>query len=65
MKRYGRAGENIAMSTSATAADFVKMWMDSPGHRENILRAQFRYTGLGVYGDGEAFYATQVFSSQH
>ena len=63
MKRYGWACENIAMSTSATAEDFVKMWMESPGHRENIQRAQFRHTGLGVYSDGEKFYATQVFSS--
>ena len=64
MKRYGWAGENIAMSSSASPRDFVKMWMDSPGHRENILRAQFQFTGIGVYGDGETFYATQVFSSQ-
>ncbi|MBM4371047.1 MAG: CAP domain-containing protein [Deltaproteobacteria bacterium] len=63
MKSWGWAGENIAMSTSAKAEDFVQMWMDSPGHRENILRPQFRYTGIGVYGDGERFYATQVFSS--
>jgi len=60
---YGWAGENIAMSSAASAAQFVKLWMDSPGHRANILRPEFKYTGVGVYGTGSQAYATQVFSS--
>ena len=64
LKNYGWAGENIAMSTAATAEQFVRMWMESPGHRANILRAEFKFTGVGVFGSGSTFYATQVFSSK-
>jgi uncharacterized protein YkwD len=42
-------GENLAWATGskATAAQIVQMWMASPGHRANILRATFRRIGLG------------------
>lgn len=62
--RYGAAGENIAMTSApdGVAARFVKMWMDSPGHRRNILDPRFKISGLGVFGDGSVIYATQVFA---
>jgi uncharacterized protein YkwD len=43
-------GENIAWGTLwlATPNAIVKAWMESPGHRANILDAGFRYTGVGV-----------------
>lgn len=43
-------GENIAWATAelATPAEIVTAWMNSPGHRENILRRQFREIGVGV-----------------
>jgi uncharacterized protein YkwD len=49
----GRAwsiGENIAWGTGplATAAEIHAAWMRSPGHRANILRAQYREIGIGV-----------------
>jgi uncharacterized protein YkwD len=31
------------------AADVVARWMDSPGHRANILNPRFRLLGLGVH----------------
>ena len=43
--RYYIAGENIAAGNS-TAAKVVQQWMNSPGHRANILRSE--YTELGV-----------------
>ena len=61
--KFGWAGENIAMSTAASAERFVQMWMDSPGHRANILKPEFEFSGIGVYGSGSSFHATQVFSS--
>ena len=61
--KYGWAGENIAMSTAASAERFVQMWMDSPGHRANILKPEFEFSGIGVYGSGQSFHATQLFSS--
>jgi uncharacterized protein YkwD len=55
-------GENIALGTMqlATPAAIVESWMKSPGHRANILDAEFRDSGLGVvaraperYGRGQ------------
>jgi uncharacterized protein YkwD len=42
-------GENLAWATGsrATATRIVRMWMESPGHRANILRAAFTRIGLG------------------
>jgi uncharacterized protein YkwD len=43
-------GENIAWGTLwlGTPRAIVKAWMQSPGHRANILDEAFRYTGVGV-----------------
>jgi len=47
---YRVAGENIAMGQKSPAA-VVAAWMNSPGHRSNILglEANFNYIGVGVY----------------
>jgi len=46
---YRVAGENIAMGQRSPAA-VVAAWMNSPGHRSNILglQANFNYIGVGV-----------------
>ena len=46
-------GENIAWGTLwlGTPRGIVKAWMESPGHRANILNGSFRYTGVGVDPD--------------
>ena len=43
-------GENIAWGSMdyATPASIVKGWMNSPGHRANILNARFKEIGLGI-----------------
>jgi uncharacterized protein YkwD len=43
-------GENIAWGTLwlATPRAIVESWMQSPGHRENILDPSYRDTGIGV-----------------
>ena len=43
---YKTAGENIAGNSSNTGA--VNAWMNSEGHRANILNSSFNYTGIGV-----------------
>jgi len=43
---YKTAGENIAGNSSNSSA--VNAWMNSPGHRANILNGSFNYTGIGV-----------------
>lgn len=58
-------GENIAMSQGLAdpVGEIVQGWMDSPGHRENILRAGWTHTGVGVAQSGDTFYFTQVFAT--
>lgn len=43
---YKSAGENIAGHSSNSGA--VEAWMNSSGHRANILNSSFNYTGIGV-----------------
>ncbi|MFX3661259.1 MAG: CAP domain-containing protein [Ectobacillus sp.] len=43
---YRSAGENIAMG-QRTPEEVVKAWMDSPGHRANILNNTFTHIGVG------------------
>ena len=43
---YKTAGENIAGNSSNQAA--VTAWMNSSGHKANILNSNFNYTGIGV-----------------
>ncbi len=61
-------GENLAWGTGglATPARIMEAWMESPGHRENILEPEFREVGLGIVtgapnprmASGAATYAT-------
>ena len=55
---YSYAGENIAMGYSTPEA-VVRAWMQSPGHRANILSANFTSIGVGYVADGG--YWTQWF----
>lgn len=43
-------GENIAWGggSYATPKSIVRMWMNSPPHRHNILDARFREIGIGI-----------------
>lgn len=43
---YKTAGENIAGNSSNSAA--VTAWMNSSGHKANILNNSYNYTGIGV-----------------
>ncbi|SHF12673.1 CAP domain-containing protein [Desulforamulus putei] len=45
---YTAAGENIAMGQK-TAAQVMQDWMNSPGHRANILNSNYNEIGVGVY----------------
>ena len=58
-------GENIGMisgiSVSILAQTMMDEWMNSPGHRANILKATFTYLGVGVFEDGGEYLFTQNF----
>ena len=52
---YRTCGENIAAGSS-TPAEVVDQWMNSPGHRANILNGNFKYLGLGYCYDENGEY---------
>lgn len=56
--RYRTAGENIAMGYRSPQ-NVVDGWMNSPGHRANILNGSFREIGMGYVASGN--YWTQMF----
>ena len=43
---YRTAGENIAGNSSNSGA--ANAWMNSEGHKQNILNNAYNYTGIGV-----------------
>ena len=55
---YSTAGENIAMGY-ATPQAVMNAWMNSAGHRANILNSSFTQIGIGYVADGN--YWTQEF----
>ncbi|MBO5128870.1 MAG: bacterial Ig-like domain-containing protein [Oscillospiraceae bacterium] len=54
--RWGAVGENIAAGQQ-TPAQVMNSWMNSPGHRANILNAGFAHMGVGFYM-GNSVYGT-------
>ena len=56
--RYRSAGENIARG-QATPQAVVNAWMNSSGHRANILNPSFTHIGVGYVASGR--YWTQMF----
>lgn len=63
---YNAWGENIAYiggvsDPTALANQFMTNWMNSQGHKENILSTNFSSIGVGVYKVGNTVYATQEF----
>lgn len=60
---YRTAGENIAYG-QRTPQEVVTGWMNSPGHRANILNANFGKIGIGVYqASNGTIYWTQLFTN--
>lgn len=55
-------GENIAFGQE-TPESVVRAWMNSQGHKDNILSKDASFLGVGVYRtDNEIFYWTQIFA---
>jgi uncharacterized YkwD family protein len=65
MKQFGityrSAGENIAMG-QRTPQEVMTAWMNSEGHRKNILNSSFTEIGIGIAKDKNGrLYWTQMF----
>lgn len=57
---FRTAAENISKTTSVKGAH--EGFMNSAGHRQNILGENFKKVGLGFYQDGRYLYVTQWFT---
>ncbi|MFJ7826405.1 CAP domain-containing protein [Psychrobacillus sp. NPDC096623] len=55
---YKSAAENIAMG-QRSPQEVVEGWMNSPGHKANIMNASFTHIGVGLSDSG--YYWTQQF----
>ena len=61
---YVVIGENLAVGNFINAEDIVEAWMNSPGHRENILNKN--YQDIGVFAKQAMYNGTEVwFDVQH
>ncbi len=58
--QYSYVGENIAYGQD-TPEYAMKCWMDSKGHRENILSENFNGIGVGCYEHNGTLYWVQLF----
>lgn len=59
---YSSAGENIAYG-QRDPEDVMHSWMNSSGHRANILGKDFAYIGVGVVYENGTYYWTQFFAA--
>jgi len=63
---YIRVGENLALGNFASDAALVQAWMDSPGHRANIMNGGFEELGIaarrGQFEGRSTWLAVQTFA---
>jgi len=63
---YKSAGENLAQGFS-TESGTVGAWMNSPGHRTNIMASKFSETGIavasGTYNGKSVIFVVQMFGA--
>lgn len=60
--KYKSAGENIAKGQK-TATSVMEAWMNSSGHKANILNANYTHLGVGYVEKNGTTYWTQMFVS--
>ena len=59
---YRTAGENIAYG-QRNPEEVMNAWMNSSGHRANILGANYEYIGIGVTYQNGIYYWSQFFAA--
>lgn len=60
--RYVAAAENIAYNYNDSTDDIMDIWMNSSGHKANILSDDVTNIGVGYYEAGGRYYWVQVFA---
>ncbi len=59
---WSRIGENVAAGYDSAAA-VVTGWMNSSGHRKNVLTCSFRHLGVGMARHDNTVFWTQLFGA--
>lgn len=63
--KYILVGENLALGDFENELELVEGWMNSPGHRENILNESYREIGIatrsGQFNGQNTWLAVQIF----
>jgi uncharacterized protein YkwD len=58
---WSAVGENVAAGQT-TVASVMTAWMNSPGHRKNILNGNYKHIGVGITrGSNGVYYWCVVF----
>ncbi|KGM09989.1 hypothetical protein N869_10625 [Cellulomonas bogoriensis 69B4 = DSM 16987] len=60
---WSAAAENVAFNRPADVNRLHTQWMNSEGHRANILNPRFTHIGIGVVISGGSAWGTQVFAT--
>lgn len=64
--RFLLIGDNLAMGNYRDDEEVVRAWMNSPGHRKNILEERYKEIGVaakeGLYREKTIWMAVQVFA---
>lgn len=67
---YKARGENAASDRKKGPADKMKakavfdLWLDSSGHRRNLMKRDYEYVSTGVIERGDELWAVQIFWSK-
>lgn len=59
---YSKAGENLA-TNFLSASVMVDAWLNSPGHRQNLLNKDYTEIGIGIAKDGDHWVVAQEFTA--
>lgn len=61
---YMNGGENLGNATPANCGSpgaFLNAWLNSPSHRDNMLRSHYRMVGIGISDSGGRRVVTTIF----
>lgn len=60
---HDNAGENLMATSNLSAFTIVSGWMNSPGHRANLLNGSFIEEGIGISFGYPQYFITQILGS--
>jgi len=66
--KYDYAGENLAVNFT-DSKDVTDAWMNSPGHKANIIKANYKEMGTGIafgtYKGQDTIFVVQMYANPH